>query len=74
MPRITLKEASELLEESTRLSGLISAQEHAEQEENWIEARAEREAEAAWLRAAESAGWEEAYLESLLESGLISRY
>jgi hypothetical protein len=42
--------------------------------DRWIEMRAEQEAENAWLRHDENLGWEEAMLESYLESGLISRY
>jgi hypothetical protein len=61
---ITLDDAIELAAASslTFLTG--------EELERLRERLAESEAENAWLRAAENAGWEEAYLESLIESGL----
>lgn len=57
-----------------RWDKLMTADEYAEHFDRMIEMAAEREAEGAWLRHAENLGWEEAMLESYVESGFISRY
>ena len=67
---ITLEEAVELRELFDRHEKLMTAEEF----DAYIEYKAEQEAEGAWLRYAENLGWKEAYLESLVESGFISRY
>lgn len=70
---MTLDEALQLEAEATPRN-LISEEQHWENLEWQGEARAEQEAELGWLRYQENLGWEESYLESLVESGLISRY
>jgi hypothetical protein len=67
MPRlITLEEALELNRTVAEQSDLMTAEEKYRREEYL----AELEAENGWLKHAESLGWEEDYLESLIESGL----
>jgi hypothetical protein len=67
----TLTDALAVLALSDWLDDAHSAEVWAAEAQD--EYNAEHAAEYAWLRAAESAGWEEAYTESLYESGLIAR-
>lgn len=57
-----------------RWDGLLTADEHYELLAAMDEHRAEMLTEGAWLRHAESLGWEEAMLDSYVESGLMLRY
>ena len=68
----TQKEANELV--TAPDARFMSPNDYWQMKEWETERKAELEAEGAWLRHAENLGWEEAWMESLVESGLRVRW
>jgi hypothetical protein len=63
---ISEEENEQLSQEASKSDGLLDDEEF----DALCEHRAEMSSETAWVRHAESLGWEEALLDSLIESGL----